>query len=297
MIKFYEVRHFKDPAPMSLPEGKGEFTIGFPYEGIPCYTQAQLTTCTREERAAGDSLIEANLRLGIDDGSTPEDYQRGRTIYWPILWDESEKYNWRYFFNLNSPAVRKYLIERAIKTIGPDNKLFLDNFVCQSRLLNPGGNWQSPETIKYIADNDDRIVLCEKYMNLLLDMATQIKERTGAEIMVNGCQILSERVNYCYDYLLAQANFPTVISGIMLEERWHNVPQYIQSQDVYIDCCKKYTSLGMKVLFCGWINHDCPDYWTHPYLWLENLSKRLECDLYLYANNSYSLPMHQCRYM
>ncbi len=208
--------------------------------------------------------VEADNELNIllDENGMPiptrplEDYQQGKTIVTPTVYNESG--STRLHLNLNNPTVREYVIRYALKRLDnwQDNLLYIDNAFIHRHQICP--DWICETTLlNYISsgNEENQIMVYANHSNYIF---SEIKKRRNPQIILNGFGARQSRparlmfINYLME------NGTDNFDGVLMENQfWSNDKFYpdgfreyrVTDIEYYWEWVQKFKQHNKKFLF------------------------------------------------
>jgi len=224
----------------------------------------------------GKAIPDANLAY----------YQQGKTIVIPPTY--SRKFNTRFFFNMNNPAVREYVIRYALKKLSycKDNALYIDNILIGDQLFESGNE------LHYISEGRSA-QQAEVYARQIVYILKEIKKRSGASVLINGFRDNHTQIGILYDEITSPNNIDC-IDGIMIEGRfWYDktYAPWCTNVEFYLDTIRKAKKLNKKILLTAsspQTNQYHSELIFNIWLWLHLVA---DTNVYVYINDTYIHPM------
>ena len=233
----------------------------------------------------------SNVILDTNKRALPDtellNYQLGKTIVIPSTYNS--KQSTRFFFNLNNPSVREYLVRYALTRLTHcrDNALFIDNVIVSGEQVKLGktdlhyisAGWWKPQA--------------ELYSEQLIGILKEIKQRANPKIIVNGYRDNHSQAKILYDKITDPANFDCV-DGLMIEDRFYLDKTYAEwctNVEFYLDVISKAKKHKKIILFTV-RSPQASEYQSlfvyNVWLWLHLVAND---NVYVYINDDFTQPM------
>ncbi len=240
----------------------------------------------------------------VKDDSPLEYYQQGKTIVMPTTYSPS--FPTRFFFNMNNPTVREYIVRCTLKILNKnkDNALFIDNIGIIYGQYRDVRNSTS-EYSHYISSGNIR-EQTERYFDQTLWVLKEIKKRTQPnppKIIINGLRDNHEPKRIFFNKLKEDKNF-TAVDGLQIENRFwfddegtEEYNTWCTDIDFYLKWIKITKEHNKKIFFATsyWdgkypienFQKDSP-FIYYVWLWLHLVA---DDNMYVYINDNYQQPM------
>ena len=309
-MNFYQIR-YGDPSRIDEPIPKNcKFTIGNSYKDLIHYKYLTLATAGTypilKDKTGYLQQFEAvkkfdpNIQFGVtldsnnhivlmNNRTIPNvnlrQYVEGNTFIIPCSYNNSMPT--RLFFNLNSSAVRQYLINMFLTKLP---NIFIDNCTINDRQIFDG-----KQLLQYMSIGDEE-QQCRIWAQHYANIINNIAKKNYVNIIVNGWRNLNSHVTWFYDELFKNTNS---ISAIMDENRWTNPDFYREYHNLetgiswYQKQIKDFDSRGIRVLFAGSNVDKDNDHWNCYFKWLSLITEK---NCYLFANQNYQKEMLEYEY-
>jgi hypothetical protein len=233
-----------------------------------------------------DNVILDNNKRALPDTKLLN-YQLGKTVVIPATYNSRQ--NTRFFFNLNNPSVREYLVRYALTRLAQckDNALFFDNVSVSGRQIKSGKT-----DLRYISPGWWK-PQAELYSEQLISILKEIKQRANPKIIVNGYRDNHSQVKILYDKITDPANFGCV-DDLMIEDRFYLDKTYAEwctNVEFYLDVIGKAKKHKKRILFTV-RSPQASEYQSvfvyNVWLWLHLVAND---NVYVYINDEFIQPM------